>query len=248
MLPFFMAGVVGLYFLSLRRWSLLRGFLPGLFLGLAPLFFYDMVNFGNPLALPNIAGNFSDTLFNPTWKNFTAKIGFYANMVTLYVPILWLGLAGLVLLPRAFRREQIAIFAMIAVLVGYVLNIDTTGDCQFGPRYLLPALPFLSLGLIGFAPCPGPIRIPAILVILAVGLFSVAVNLSGALYGAMYCDLKRYAFTTYLAQFMQGQFRTFPLAVYLALPFALALLWFLIVMVRRPRSAGPELTAAPVQP
>src|SRR5688572_31286152 len=33
----------------------------------------------------------------------------------------------------------------------YVLNIQATGTCQYGPRYLLPAMPFASLGLIGFS-------------------------------------------------------------------------------------------------
>ncbi|MGE5140921.1 MAG: hypothetical protein ACM3JD_15755, partial [Rudaea sp.] len=66
MLPFFMALVVVLYFLSLRRWSLVPWLALGGLLGLAPLLAYDAINFGNPLALPNIVGNFSDTFFQPS--------------------------------------------------------------------------------------------------------------------------------------------------------------------------------------
>src|SRR5262245_61084346 len=55
MLLFFMVIVVGIYFLSLRRWRLVAPFLIGGFAGVIPLLFYNAVNFGNPFLMAAIA-------------------------------------------------------------------------------------------------------------------------------------------------------------------------------------------------
>ena len=90
----------------------------------------------------------------------------------------------------SLRREQLVAVTMLAVLFGYVLNIDTTGDCQFGPRYLLPAMPFAALGLVGFTyNSASAVQCVIVASAAAVGLFSFVVNLSGAAYGAMFCNL-----------------------------------------------------------
>ncbi|HEV2765422.1 MAG TPA: hypothetical protein VGV38_20735, partial [Pyrinomonadaceae bacterium] len=147
MLPALMAFVVVLYFVSLRRWRLLPVLAVGALVGLVPLFVYDAVSFGNPLLLPNVAGNYSDTFFRLDPANFAAKLGFYARMVATYVPVFALGLAGLLLYAPAYRREQLAMLGLVFVLGAYVLNIDTEGGCQYGPRYLLPLMPYAALGL-----------------------------------------------------------------------------------------------------
>ena len=38
---------------------------------------------------------------------------------------------------------------MLVALAAYILNIEASGTCQYGPRYLLPAMPLVSLGLVG---------------------------------------------------------------------------------------------------
>lgn len=224
-LPFFMVVVVGLYFLSLRRWKLIPAFAAGAVVGLAPLLFYDTVNFGNPFLLPNIAGNFSDTFFQVDPENFLSKVQFYVRQLTLYAPLIWLGLIGLFFLPRAHRREQLVMLGMLLVLVGYVFNIDTDGDCQFGPRYLLPAMPYAVLGIIGWSYLSArSLRLAVIIVLAVVGLGSLVVNLSGALYGVMYCDVQIYAFPRYLNSALQGKFLALPL-------FTILLPWFALVVV-----------------
>ncbi|HEX8353432.1 MAG TPA: hypothetical protein VF611_11060, partial [Pyrinomonadaceae bacterium] len=138
MLPSPMAAAAGLYFLALRRWRLLPFFAAGGLAGVAPLLVYNFVCFGNPLLLPNVAGNYGDTFFKPSWENFAAKAVFYARMLTLYAPVFWAGLAGLALFPRRLRRERLVLLGMLAAHAAYVLNIEADGTCQWGPRYMLP--------------------------------------------------------------------------------------------------------------
>jgi hypothetical protein len=238
MLPFFMVLLLGFYFLSMRQVGLLPFFLVGGLVGLAPLLIYDTINFGNPFTVPNLAGRFLDTFFHLDWDNFVSKVEFYSTFVTLYVPVCWCGLVGLIFSPYPFRREQIVLIGLNALLFGYILNIDTTGDCQFGPRYLLPAMPFTVLGLAGFS------HISMCLlrrawgwIALMVGLFSAGVNLTGALFGAMHCDLRVYAFAQYLTAAQRGEFLTLPLAPWLALPFALWGATALLLLIRRSTSS-----------
>lgn len=236
-LPVFMAAIVGIYFLFLRRWRALPFFLLGGLVGLAPLLYYDAVNFGNPFLLPNFAGNFSDTFFHLDFKNFVSKIKFYANFITLYVPIFWLGLVGWFLVPKTFRREQIVGLAMLGVLLGYTLNIDTTGDCQYGPRYLVPAMPLAALGLVGFSQIKSRLFSRVLVFALAiVGIFSFAVNLTGASFGAMYCNLDRYAFLQDLNLALQAKFWTYPLGAALLAPFLVCSFIFGIVLFDIARS------------
>ena len=220
MLPAFMAAVVGLYFLSLRRWRLLPFVVLGAAVGLAPLFVYDAVSFGNPFLLPNVAGNYSDTFFRLDPANFAAKLAFYSRMVASYVPVFAAGLVGLLLYTREHRREQLTMLGLVVVLAAYVLNIDTEGDCQYGPRYLLPLMPYAALGLLGFARLQSPtLRRLALSAAALAALASFALNLPGALHGSMYCDVHAHALPPYLSALARGETKTFPLALWLALPF-----------------------------
>lgn len=239
MLPFFMAAVVASYFVALRRWKLLPAFVAGCLAGLAPLFAYNVVCFGNPLLLPNIAGNYSDTFFRPEWTNFLGKLRFYGWMLTLYVPVFWLGLAGLALYPARLRREQLLVGAMLVALAAYILNIEADGTCQYGPRYLLPAMPFVSLGLMGFTRFRGgALRLSAALTVTACGLASFLINLIGAMHGAMLCDFPRSALWPYLSEMLDGRMRSYPLAPWLLPPAIVCLALFVHALVaRRPPEA-----------
>ncbi|HYH84433.1 MAG TPA: hypothetical protein VEX60_03060 [Pyrinomonadaceae bacterium] len=222
MLPSFMAAVVALYFFSLRRRELLIWFVLGGLVGLAPLLVYNAVCFGNPVLLPNVAGNYSDTYFRPSWGNFLSKLEFYARMLTLYAPVFWAGLAGLLLLPSRLRREQATLLVMLFALAAYILNIEANGTCQYGPRYLLPAMPFACVGLTGFGLLRGAgIRKVLAASVSACALVSFLINLVGAMHGAMLCDFPHSALGMYLSEMWNGGMRSYPLARWLALPLCL---------------------------
>jgi len=207
-------------------------------MGIAPLLAYNWLSFGHPLLVPNVAGQFADTFFFFDRTNLARKIAFYASMATLYAPILWCGLIGLACFPAQLRSGQLAVAAMIAAVLVYVCNIQTLGGCQYGPRYLLPAVPFLAIGLVGFSYItrPNPRRTIAVLVI-AVAALSAIINSVGALYGAMYCDLRRYGFTHYLTAMRMGIFRAFPLALWLAVPLVFWAIAVIAAVDRRPARA-----------
>lgn len=239
MLAFWPAVAVGLYFLALARRRVLPHFLLGGVAGLLPLLVYDAVNFGNPLLLPNVAGNYSDTFFHLSFGNFTDKLGFYLKWTPLYAPALLMGLGGLSLLPRRFRREKLAAAGAVLILCAYVFNIDTVGTCQYGPRYLLPATAFGCLGLVGFSHLESKRerRIWGVLIAL-VGLPSFVVNTVGAVHGAMYCDLARHAFWPHLASVRRGETGTFPLFLLLLIPTVMCVYSFVKLLAMR--EAQPE--------
>jgi hypothetical protein len=241
MLPVFMAGVTVLYLASFRQWDKLGILAAGILAGLLPLLLYDAINFGNPLMLPNIAGDFADTFFNLDAENFQSKLVFYATFLVQYTPLVLWGLVGLVLWPKRFRREQVFILGMVAVLAGYIFNIDTVGHCQFGPRYLLPAMPFLALGLVGVVYISQPlVRGLVAGLVLLTALFSAAANILGAMFGAMYCDIQWYAVPYYWKLLTQGKFLAFPLAAWLVIPLYLALV--ALVWFNRPRRVPSTLS------
>jgi hypothetical protein len=243
MLVFWPAIAVGLYSLSLMHRRLPLLFLTGIVAGLAPLLIYDAVNFGNPFLLPNVAGNYSDTFFRLDLDNFTGKLGFYLKWTTLYAPLLLIGLAGLSLLPRSFRREKLAAVGSVLILCAYVFNIDTVGTCQYGPRYLLPAMAFGCLGLVGFSYLESKaVRQVWSGLVAALGLLSIIVNTVGALNGAMYCDLSRHAFWPHLARLRQGEWGAFPLFSWLFIPTVMCV--FSLLKLLTMREARPKELSA----
>ncbi len=241
MLPFFMVLVGALFFFSLRRWNLVPLFLLGLLLGLLPLFIYDAVSFGNPFILPNIAGNYADTYFHFSPNNLGNKLVFYGQALILYAPISVLGGFGLSYFPRSLKREPyfLSVVAMIVVLAVYVCNIDTDGAYQFGPRYFLPAMPFACLGIVGYGYLSRlwERRLAGILVVL-VGGASAIINLVGALQGAMCCANGKNVFLNHLGSMYRRELETYPLALWLLLPFCLCTALFLRTLLKRRRDVG----------
>lgn len=236
MLPFFMVILCVLYFLYLRRWELLPVFLMGLLAGLLPLFIYNAVSFGNPFLLPNIAGHYSDTYFHFSPANFGSKLVFYSQALILYVPIFPLGLFGLSYFPQALRRELhfLALVAMMMVIAVYVFNIDTDGAYQFGPRYLLPAMPFACLGLVGYSYLSkSSERQLAGVVIVLVGALSFVINLVGALQGAMCCPDGSNVFLNHVAAIRRGELRSYPLALWLLVPLLICTTLFVLNIAAR---------------
>jgi hypothetical protein len=101
---------------------------------------------------------------------------------------------GVFLLPRQLARLRLIVIAAIAAHLFYLLNIQTTGTCEYGPRYLLPLLPLLAVGVAALVDLGGAIAFPAKL--LAAGsmlAYGFVVNLIGALQGSIYCNLGEFA-------------------------------------------------------
>jgi hypothetical protein len=249
MLSSLMAAVVVLWFISLRRWTLSPVFLLGCTLGLVPLLIYDWVSFGNPFLVPNFAGHYSDTYFHLDWNNFAGKLRFYSRSASQYIPTFCLGLIGLFCLARKCPREAILFISLIAVLAAYILNVDSVGTCMYGPRYLLPAMPFASLGLIGFAHLKSRrFRAAALATLVIAGLYSIAVNLVGAMHGAMYCSLDRFAVWPYWSAIANGRERSFPLLPWLIGPTIALCLFLLIRASRQTTAAKAAISSSPVRP
>lgn len=219
MLPFFMACVIGLYVVSLRRGELVLLLLLGGIIGITPLFLYNAVSFGNPLINSYIAGGYPESMLHFDLHNTLAKIQLYLSEITLYAPIVWLGALGLILFPRSIRREQLVMLLLLAAQAFQVLNIESHGGCHYGPRFLLPAMPFACIGLAGFSLLPAAAaRSLAKPVAIIVGLFSIFVSALGATYTGMYCDVGRFGLLPALQNLKTLHLNDFPLAPWLALP------------------------------
>ncbi len=244
MLPFLMACCLCLFVLSLRRWDLSMFAFFGVIAGLLPLFVYNTICFGNPLLLANVAGGYTDTFLQFRLSNFINKARFYSWEITSYVPIVWAGVFGLALLPREFRREQLAMAGLLVALAMQVLNIDSQGGCQYGPRYLVPAMPYACVGIAGFHFLRhGIVRILAQSAAIGLAIASFFISAIGAIHGAMYCDTQAYALGPALTAIRQGAWRDLPLAPWLALPWFASLL-MLIYAIRRHNQPRKQTRAA----
>jgi 4-amino-4-deoxy-L-arabinose transferase-like glycosyltransferase len=223
MLPFFMVCVVGAYLVSLRRWDLTLWTFIGGVVGLAPLLFFNAVSFGNPFLPSYLAGGYPESNLHWDLQNTVQKLRFYFWQITLYVPIVWLGILGLALYPRSRRRAIVAILALLLAIAIQILNIDSHGGCHYGPRFLLPVMPYAGIGLAGFSYLRGGTsRLLALAAIALAAATSFVINFVGALYGAMYCETDVYAFWRYLGPLRTAGWKDMPLAGWLVAPLLLS--------------------------
>ena len=223
MLPFLLVVVLSVYYLTSQPLRVFSVFAIGFLIGLLPLLLYNQICFGNPFLLPNVAGDYRDTFFHFSGENFLQKLRFYLHMLTVYVPVFWPGVVGLAFFPRRLRREQVAILLLLVASFVYILNIEATGTCQYGPRYLLPAMPFACLGLVGFGFLAPKWRRMIVPFVIFLGLVSFAINFIGALQGSMLCDFPHFAAGLYISQMLNGQLRAYPLAPWLLGPFMISI-------------------------
>ncbi|HWN10798.1 MAG TPA: hypothetical protein VNO50_16280 [Pyrinomonadaceae bacterium] len=242
MLPFFMTCAVGGYLVWINRWKIRLAAIAGGLVGIAPLLYFNASAFGNPLLNSYSAGDYPPSSLTLNLQNSIDKAWLYASEITLYDPIAWLGILALAFYPRALRRELLLILVLFAAQALQVLNITSHGGCHYGPRFLLPALPYAALGLVGFHYLRSQAaKRAAIIVIVLAGAASVTINSVGTLFGAMYCDVHVYGFWPGIATLQQGNLNL-PLAKWLVIPALVSLLLFgysiYCVAIRSSREPG----------
>lgn len=149
-------GVIGLYLHGWRTvWYVLGGALPAVLLGL-----YNTVAFGGPLRLSYEFSGFAqhqDGLVGaqlPTLRMAAAVLVGERGLFTL-TPLVAVGLVGCVLLVHAggrvgpvARRDALVALATFGVMAALMSGwSNATGGASPGPRYAVPALPFLAVGV-----------------------------------------------------------------------------------------------------
>ncbi|HMA33279.1 MAG TPA: hypothetical protein VKY74_02270, partial [Chloroflexia bacterium] len=133
----------------------LGGFALGAILGALPLLLYNALAFGSPWT-SGYHQSFAETFTTPLLFGLNGLLLSPGKGLWLYAPAVVLGLAGFV--PFARRYPVLALTAVGVVLpvtVLFALYRFWPGDGSWGPRYLLPLLPFLLLPLVGLLPQAG---------------------------------------------------------------------------------------------
>jgi hypothetical protein len=162
------AGIVGLYALQPRIPGLVRRALAyggGLAAGVAPLLAYQWWAFGSPLHLAyanavaktghsghdalglNAGGFFGITMPRP---GAALELLFSGRGLLTLSPVLVMAIAGIVALRRSGRHRAEANVVIAMALAYFVYNAGywlPLGGGSPGPRFLIPILPFLALGL-----------------------------------------------------------------------------------------------------
>jgi len=154
-LTFFFVIPFGIGVLSSRGMSSFRYFAEGYIAGLLPLLFYNTVCFGNPFLMSNAVAQ--DIYTHPSFvsfpKLFDKFIIYFISMrwgLWTFSPVLYFAAAGLVLRVTGAHKKSDGWVLLCAVIpvIFFILTIPSRGGAEFGPRYLLPVIPLLSVGLI----------------------------------------------------------------------------------------------------
>ena len=137
------------YLLFTRRARTIRHWLAVLVpigCGALALALWNSVRFGSPVVI-GYASWVADTGFEaPIIIGLFGLLISPGKGVLLYNPIVWLGLIGLFAMLRRRRAEAIFFLSFCVVALGFYARYNFwTGGWNWGPRYLLPLLPFLLL-------------------------------------------------------------------------------------------------------
>jgi hypothetical protein len=214
MLPSFIVLSLFLYAMSSKKKQHLAYFLIGFTVGLLPLITYNSYYFGAPWIQQNMAGGYTNTFFDfsPRLIRFHSFLYFGTGAISAlwYIPIYYFGFLGLFFLNSI--RQKVFFLLGLALHFTYLLNIESFGHCQYGPRFLLPTLPYIIWGLVGLWGSSIPyIRYASRVIIVIFGLYGIAINTFGAWMGTMYCEIQNFPVKTFLEQPDKFQKPEFPL-------------------------------------
>jgi hypothetical protein len=155
------AIVLGVYACAFSD-RLRRGaaFAAGLAVGILPTLLFNWWAFDSPFHSPYEGWHRPGGTATETAFGFGVPTARSALVVLLYptgLPLLAAGIAGAVLLYRRRRAEGAVVLATAAAFVlANAMSPDLLGGASPGPRYLIPAFPFLALGLpLAFRRFPG---------------------------------------------------------------------------------------------
>jgi hypothetical protein len=159
-------GVVLIFYALLRRSDRVRRaatYVGGSVVGAAPVLAFNTWAFGNPLKLAysdavtfpgrsghDVLGLNSDGFFGITMPRFDSATDllFAGRGLLVLTPVVVMAVVGVFMMRRRHRAEANTILAIAAVYfiynAGYWLPY---GGGTPGPRFLIPALPFLAIGL-----------------------------------------------------------------------------------------------------
>jgi hypothetical protein len=149
------AAALAGYLVTVRpAFARLAAFAAGVVAGVAPLLVYDAVAFGSPFRISYASseiGPHDRGLFGVDLPSFRVAVEVLLSgrgLVTL-TPVVAAGVAGLVLLHRRGHRAESVLAAVLsgAFLVYASGFFDPFGGFSPGPRFLVPVLPFLALGI-----------------------------------------------------------------------------------------------------
>lgn len=205
MLPAFFVLSIAILIAMEFRWKETALAALGAFVGVLPLAAYNWINFDNPLRQANVVGNFKDTFFTPSMAYVEKHLWDYFGSggwmsATRYMPIMAMGMASMLFVRLAPRWKWTMIVGVL-LHFGYILNIDSVGHCQYGPRYLIPVLPFAFIGLgLLIQQRQGWLKDVIASLAIALGAYSIAVNTIGAFGNSVHCRLDHFGPTLYMQE------------------------------------------------
>lgn len=170
---------VGVWLLGGRRWSVLLAYAAAAAPWVVVVAAYNALRFGAPWRLGySIPG--VDIFNHPIPQGLYGLTLSPAAGLLCYVPLVLVALIGL---PRAARRlptlTAVAVALLLIRLPVYAHFFSWNGGGSWGPRYLTPAMPALTLGILEVVRAFATLRIPARVAVAAVATLSILVQLPG---------------------------------------------------------------------
>lgn len=115
-----------------------------------PLLLYNLYSFGDIGKLAYYYSHWYDSIhfYKPLQDGIEILITSSFRGVLTFSPIILLSIWGLISLYKKYPKESLFMLVTgVFFIFFYAKNFDPTGGASFGPRYIVPALPFLVIPL-----------------------------------------------------------------------------------------------------